>query len=84
MTAARPKRTSKTAPDLSAISDALSDAYALVWTAHQVIVEGNHGPEEGALRLGVEALERVCGQLDDAEYQLARFNKDNSAPRSTS
>jgi len=54
-------------PDLSPITDALHDAYCLVWTAHKVIVEGHYGPEKGALRFGVEALERVRDQLEEAE-----------------
>jgi hypothetical protein len=73
----RAKRTSKSSPppDLRQIVDALHDAYCLVWTAHKVIVEGHYGPEEGALRFGVEALKRVCEQLDEAESELSRCRK---------
>lgn len=83
MTAARPKRAkrtpSKSAPDLSPIIDTLSDAYGLVWTANQVITQGVHyGPEQGVLRQGVEALERVLKQLDEAALQLAQFHKANN------
>ena len=41
----------------------------------KVIVEGNYGPEKGALRLGVKALERVCDQLDEAENELSRHRR---------
>jgi hypothetical protein len=74
----RAKQTSSKSslPDLTPITEALHDAYCLVWTAHKVIVEGHYGLEEGALRFGVKALERVGEQLDNAEHQLAHFRKE--------
>jgi hypothetical protein len=77
MSAARPKRsrrTSKSPPDLSPIFDVLSDAYGLISTAYKVSAQQNGGPEQVALRLGVEALERGLEQLDKADVQLSQYN----------
>jgi hypothetical protein len=66
-------------PDIGAIVFAFADAQALVTVAHKLIVDGdNYGPEEGVLRLGVEALDRISNQLDEAEMQLGRFRRRNS------
>jgi hypothetical protein len=43
--------------------------------AHKVIVQGHYGPEEGALRAGVAALERVCEQLEEPESELSRHRR---------
>jgi hypothetical protein len=67
-------------PDLTAIFYAFCDARALVTVAHAVIVESDdYGPEESVLRLGVEALNSVSDQLDEAEMQLDRFRTKNAS-----
>ena len=72
----RAKSTTKSPlPDLSQILDNLREAYSLVWTAHRVMIERYHGHEEVALRLGVEALQRVCEQLDHAASALSRYSR---------
>lgn len=75
-TGKRAKPTNKSPlPDLSPITEAFHDAYCAVWTAHQVLVEGDHGLEEGALRIGVELLLRVYEQLEEAEGELSRHRR---------
>lgn len=71
------ERASVSPPDLTIIFSAFCDAQALVAVAHKVMVNANYGygPEESVLRQGVDALDRVSDQLEDAERQLARFLK---------
>ena len=48
--------------------------------AHMVIVEGDgYGPEESVLRVGVEALDRVSDQLEEAEMQLGRLRSKKAS-----
>ena len=73
----RAKRTSKSPPlpDLRLIVKAFHDAYALVWTANEVIAASNYyGPEQVVLHQGVEAIKQVCERLE-AAHQIARFGK---------
>jgi hypothetical protein len=66
-------------PDLSAILFAFRDAQALMTVAHAVVVRSYHyGPEERVLRMGVDALQAVYRQLEEADLQLARFQKKNA------
>ena len=71
----RAKHKTDSLPDLDPIVDALWDAYAFVWTANQVIAQGNHGPEQFVMRQGVEAFERACEQLEAAHLELSRLRR---------
>jgi hypothetical protein len=52
------------------------DASALIAVSLTAVIENSRsGPESIVLRLGVEALDRVYDQLDEATWQLARFHK---------
>ncbi len=65
-------------PDLEPVLHAFWDAEALVSVASKVVMDSLYaGPEASVLRLGVEALEKVADQLDDAERALHRFLKKN-------
>jgi hypothetical protein len=77
----RRTRPSTSLPDLRAILSAYGDARALVSVAHTAMLEGNYGPEEHVLRMGVAALKAVYDQLDKAEMQLARFCEGNARAR---
>jgi hypothetical protein len=77
----RRTRPNTSVPDLTAILSAYGDARALVSVAHTAMLEGNYGPEEHVLRLGVTALDAIYDQLDKAEMQLARFRKANAKAR---
>jgi hypothetical protein len=75
---ARPRRTrsSESLPDLSNVVDAFHDAQALVLVAHMAVADNTHyGPEENVLRQGVEALDRVSDQFDEADMQLGRLRR---------
>ena len=63
-------------PDLEPVLHALWDAEALVNVASQAVMDSiDAGPEASVLRLGVEALEKVANQLEDADRALHRFLK---------
>jgi hypothetical protein len=67
------KRTDTAPPDLSLIVEALWDAYGFVWTANEVIAQGDYyGPEQVVLHQGVEAIKQVCERLDAARRELSR------------
>lgn len=61
-------------PDLTAVYYAFCDAKALVTVACEVLAHSRHaGAEATVLRLGVQALDRVSDQLEEAKSQLGRF-----------
>jgi len=63
-------------PDLEPVLHAFWDAEALVNVASHVVMDNDYaGPEASVLRLGVEALEKVADQLEEAERALHRFLK---------
>jgi len=67
-------------PNLEPVLHAFSDAEALVSVASKVVMDSIYaGPEASVLRLGVEALEKVADQLDDAARALHRFLKRKAA-----
>ena len=65
-------------PDLTEILHAFVDALALVTVAHRSIAEGDYGPEEYVLRMGVQALDAVYNRFDRAELQITRFREKNA------
>ena len=70
------KRTEAKLPDLRAIFNALVNAASLVRTAHMALRYSDHwGPEEFTLRTGVEALQKVCDDLDRADGQLSSLGR---------
>jgi hypothetical protein len=66
-------------PDLTDIYYAFSDARALVTVAcHFITQKHNPGPAVSVLHLGVEALDRVSDQLEQAEIRFDRFRRKNA------
>jgi len=60
--------------DLEPVLHAFWDAEALVSVASQAVMDSiDAGPEASVLRLGVEALEKVADQLEEADRALHRF-----------
>jgi hypothetical protein len=76
---AKAKKVKVELPDLTEIFDAFSDARALVTVACEYILQNNDpGPAASVLYLGVEALDRVAAQLEEAEIQFDRFRRKNA------
>jgi hypothetical protein len=68
-------------PDLTAVFEAFFDAYMVVRVSCRLMEEGDaddHGPAVLTLHQGVDALDMVSDQMDEAELQLGRFRRKNN------
>ena len=73
---ARRKKSKLKLPNIDAVSNLFSNAQALVSAAYGLLQysdDKSHWQGLRVLRLGVDALERVSDQLDEADNQLRPF-----------
>jgi hypothetical protein len=69
-------------PDFNEILHSFCEAFAIIHTAAQVIDKNLHVNYEGAtLRQGVEALDKVYNDLDQAIVDLSHHDDDEIVPR---